>query len=138
LLFRVQILTKAILLVCLILSPFAFLDLAQAGWVAVSAKPATADGDHAHRAVRPAAPPARVVWLLMDELDLRLAFQERPAGLELPEFDRLRGQAFFAWNGKSYSRNTEEAIPSFLVQKIVRQGVPRGPNALELKFDPVE
>ena len=31
----------------------------------------------------------RFIWLLFDEMDQRLAFERRPAGLELPELDRL-------------------------------------------------
>src|SRR5258705_3084257 len=36
------------------------------------------------------SPASRVVWLLFDEFDQHLAFDERPAGLELSELDRLR------------------------------------------------
>lgn len=35
----------------------------------------------------------RVVWIIFDETDYRLAFARRPASLALPEFDRLRQEA---------------------------------------------
>ncbi len=38
----------------------------------------------------------RVVWIIFDEADYRLAFAQRPAGLRLPEFDRLRQEALCA------------------------------------------
>ena len=38
----------------------------------------------------------RVVWIIFDEMDYRLTFEQRPAGLQLPEFDRLRQQSLFA------------------------------------------
>ena len=36
----------------------------------------------------------RVVWLIFDELDERVAFAARPANLSLPEFDRLRAAGY--------------------------------------------
>jgi hypothetical protein len=38
----------------------------------------------------------RVVWVLLDDLDPRVAFEARPAGLALPELDRLRAHALYA------------------------------------------
>jgi hypothetical protein len=39
-------------------------------------------------AVRPGQP--RVVWMIFDELDYRLVFEERTTGVALPEFDRWK------------------------------------------------
>ena len=33
----------------------------------------------------------RVIWLVFDELDQRLVYDQRPASVHMPEFDRLRG-----------------------------------------------
>jgi len=38
----------------------------------------------------------RVVWVIFDETDYRLTFEKRPAALKMPNFDRLRGESFFA------------------------------------------
>src|SRR5262245_15945466 len=35
----------------------------------------------------------RVVWIVFEELDQRIAFEARPTGLELPELDRLRRES---------------------------------------------
>jgi len=35
----------------------------------------------------------RVVWIIFDETDYRLAFEKRPANVRLPEMDRLRGES---------------------------------------------
>lgn len=138
LLFHLVKIAQFIVLVCLIISPFAVLNLGQAGWFLLGGKSAIAKPAAPALPVPTARKPTRIVWLLMDELDLRLAFIDRPKGLELPEFDRLRGQSLFAGNTKSYSLNTEEAIPSFLVQKIVKRARPMGPAQLHLSFHDVE
>lgn len=43
----------------------------------------------------------RIVWIIFDETDYRLAFEQRPAGLQLPEFDRLQNESLSA--SKAYS-----------------------------------
>ncbi len=66
---------------------------------------------------RPAAgknPATRVVWLLFDEFDQHLAFDERPAGLELPELDRLRSESLIANRVLQTGNSTVVAIPSLL------------------------
>ena len=66
---------------------------------------------------RPAAvkrPASRVVWLLFDEFDQHLAFDERPAGLQLPELDRLRSESLVANRVLQTSNATVIAVPSLL------------------------
>ncbi|MEO8050969.1 MAG: sulfatase-like hydrolase/transferase [Acidobacteriota bacterium] len=59
-------------------------------------------------------PATRVVWLLFDEFDQHLAFDERPAGLELPELDRLRSESLIANRVLQTGNSTVVAIPSLL------------------------
>lgn len=75
----------------------------------------------------------RIVWLLFDELDSRLAFLDRPAGIALPSFDRLRSESVFAVNGASHGQSTITAIPSFLTGRIVSR-VQVEANELQLCF----
>ena len=66
---------------------------------------------------RPAAgknPASRVVWLLFDEFDQHLAFDERPAGLQLPELDRLRSESLIANRVLQTASATVIAVPSLL------------------------
>jgi hypothetical protein len=77
----------------------------------------------------------RIVWVVFDELDFRLAFPERPSGLELPEFDRLRQQALFATQAFSPSQATLQSIPALVTGRLVRSVAPETP-ALAL-FDGV-
>ena len=66
---------------------------------------------------RPAAgrnPGSRVVWLLFDEFDQHLAFDERPAGLALSELDRLRSESLVANRVLQTANATVIAVPSLL------------------------
>lgn len=130
---RLNQVTRSVGLICLIFSPFALANLLQAGWIAIE-EPSTGTASRTREMAFESGEKQRVVWLLMDELDLRLAFLERPPGLSLPELDRLRAQSLFARDAISYSRNTEEAIPSFLLQKVVKSARPVGPQDLHLTF----
>jgi len=56
----------------------------------------------------------RVVWLLFDEFDQRLAFDERPASLKLPELDQLRAESLVANRVLQQADFTIVAIPSLL------------------------
>ena len=66
---------------------------------------------------RPAAgknAPPRVVWLLFDEFDQHMAFDERPRGLDLPELDRLRTESMVANRVLQTADATVVAVPSLL------------------------
>ena len=71
-----------------------------------------ADGPLAPRAPQGTRP--RVVWIVFDELDYRLAFPDRPANLPLPNFDRMRAESFFAENATPPADNTLYSMNSLL------------------------
>ncbi len=75
-------------------------------------RPATFDPVHGHR------PAPRVIWLLFDELDQRLAFDDRQPGVELPELDRLRAESFVATHAVQTAGWTMLAVPSLLSGQI--------------------
>jgi len=71
-----------------------------------------------HKPMAPAtAPHRRIVWLLFDELSWDQTFDHRWPGLEMPNFDRLRGQSvtFSAMQPDGYF--TERIIPSLFLGK---------------------
>ncbi|MDD1777819.1 MAG: alkaline phosphatase family protein [Candidatus Helarchaeota archaeon] len=77
----------------------------------------------------------RVVWLMFDELDLRLAFLDPPEKMKFPELERFREQALFALNAKSIlGGSTAIAIPSYMMGKLVKSAIPIAPDTLKLKF----
>lgn len=59
----------------------------------------------------------RVVWLVFDEMDEKLAFSQRPAELDLPQFDRFRASAVNATRAVPPHLFTSVAIPSLLTGK---------------------
>ena len=62
--------------------------------------------------VRPGQP--RVVWIIFDETDYRLAFEQRPAGLKMPEFDWLRTESIFATNAYPPGDCTLYSMPALI------------------------
>jgi hypothetical protein len=60
----------------------------------------------------------RLVWVIFDELDERMAFDRRPAYLELPELDRLRGEAVSANHAVETATFTAIALPSLICGQI--------------------
>ncbi|HLW77604.1 MAG TPA: sulfatase-like hydrolase/transferase [Bryobacteraceae bacterium] len=79
----------------------------------------------------------RVIWIIFDEMDYRLAFVERPANLVLPEFDALRAQAVFATQAFSPSNDTLSSVPSLLAGRRL-MGEPTGPARLLAHFRDAE
>lgn len=74
----------------------------------------------------------QVLWLLFDELDYRLVFPERPAGLELPEFDRLSREALSATNAQRPGSDTVISLPALTTGERVVEATPTGPAELTL------
>lgn len=56
----------------------------------------------------------RVIWIIFDETDQRLAFEQRPAWLLMPEFDRLRSESVYATNAYSPGDGTVYSMPGLI------------------------
>jgi len=76
----------------------------------------------------------RVVWLVFEELDQRIAFEARPPGLELPELDRLRRESLYADAAHPPPGTTEVTIPALIIGRPVVAVMPMNPKDLELTF----
>lgn len=74
----------------------------------------------------------RVVWIIFDELDERIAFKERPASLSLPEFDRLRAESMVASAAYPPGAQTGQSVPALLNGSLVQDETPYGETALAL------
>jgi len=79
-----------------------------------------------------AAPAPRIVWLIFDELDQRVAFERRPAGLDLPELDRLRAESVVANRATQTSLFTTIAVPSLLCSRVFVDAQALGADDLDL------
>ncbi len=97
--------------------------------------PAARYADHALAAPLPPQPArVRVVWIIFDELSQEIAFDRRPEGLHLPEFDRLRAESFYASSAHAPAGSTELSMPSLILGQKVVAIFDRGPDRLELQM----
>ena len=112
--------------------PFAILTTIQALWLAPQAKDRVL---RAHEVPGQSRwqPRPRVVWIILDELDERVAFSQRPSGVELPALDRFRREAgFVAREAISPANATAFSLPSLLDGKVAtRPGVMPAPGVVE-------
>lgn len=111
---RVVTAARRVALMLTLLFPSLMIDF---GWQRLSAEPESA---YAPRASAPMLPVAengsghRVIWVLFDELDQKLAFDlKQPAG-PLPELERLRAEAFVANRVEQTAAYTTLAVPALL------------------------
>ena len=113
-----------------ILSPLAVLTLAR---IAV----AILHPQQVSEAVPPPMGPMRegqprVVWMIFDETDQRLAFEQRPRGVQMPEFDRFRCECLSATNAYPPGNNTKESMPGLITGLRISKADPKNASELEL------
>jgi hypothetical protein len=75
-------------------------------------------------------PRVRVVWIVFDELSEAMAFDRRPADVQLPELDRLRSESVHTLAAHAPAEQTMESLPALLTGRIVTRADPRGPGSL--------
>jgi hypothetical protein len=116
----------------LILSPFVAVTMGEACWRAIRYDPA-AFPDKATAPPLPTDPSGpRVVWLIFDEMDQRLIFEDRAASLQLPELDHLRSVSVYASRAYPPAESTLSSIPSLILGKRALARRPAGPGDLLL------
>ena len=115
-----------------VLAPLFVVNLANSLWIAhaLRGQPYAARKAPIMKARAPVG--ARVVLLLFDELDYRLAFAERPPGIRMPEFDRLRSGSVFARNTRAAQSETVLSVPSILSGREVKEARSATSNQLVL------
>ncbi len=135
---RPRLALSASLFLVLLSSPFVLVTFSQSAWTLAS--PAKGEkflhrGPAAKTAsTRAPSPRQRIVWILFDAFDYRLGFHERPRGLEMPELDRFRAQAFSASHAHPPTNATITAVPSLLSGVAVATATPTNPDELMLDF----
>ena len=81
------------------------------------------------------APSPRVVWVIFDELSEAIAFEHRPASLELPNLDRLRAESFYATGARPPFDQTIVSLPALILGTPVEEAGPQGPRNLLVRVD---
>ena len=120
-----------------ILSPLAFLTVGRVllvllGVTTIWQHEATSPQPAAFRPNAPEQP--RVVWIIFDEMDYRLAFAERPARVKLPEFDRLCGEAVHLTHAYAPGSCTMISLPALTTGRMVLRSKTDGPSTLRLRL----
>jgi len=126
--------THALGVLLLILSPFVAVTFYQDVALALRVREISF-ADQPPAAALPSKPGApRVVWLIFDELDQRLIFDQRPPSVRLPEFDRLRAQSLAAEHAFAPARMTEMAMPALISGRLISKAEPRGASELMVTY----
>jgi hypothetical protein len=123
---------RAAAIVVVVLSPLAAMLFATGMWRMLHLQPESGYAGAAPLAPQTGRP--RVVWLVFDELDERLAFVQRPAFLKLPELDRLRAESLFAANAFPPAHSTVRSVSSLLTGKAVFEAKPSGDAELMITY----
>ena len=121
-----------------ILAPWAALHAANCFWhIATDTAPASTSAATNKRGVaQPRDSRSRVIWIIFDELDYRLVFDEPPPGLSLANLNRLRKESFFATQTQEPGPHTLRAVPSLLMGRQVAASQKDHVNQdLLLRFD---
>lgn len=118
--------------VVFIAAPFAVLNLLRAGWIVATLDPsvALAAASPPIGAALPERDGPRVVVILMDALSRRHAIDARPAGLELPNLDRLRAESIDASQVTQFANKTIIAVPAMLSGLAVERSEPEDADEL--------
>ncbi len=122
--------------IALVLFPFVPITFFQVGWSLTKADSTVALRDKALAPPSPAGktPATRVVWLVFDEMDQRMAFSARPPTVHLPEIDRLRSQAIYASNAYPPADGTLLSMPALLSGQLVSSSKPLDADELMITF----
>lgn len=133
-------LVSAAVVVVLIFSPFAVITFGQAIWLGLRQSSwleqthGAAGGIAPHRA----KPASRVLWFIFDGMDYRLSFPDRPEGLALPEFDRLRRETLFATRAIPPAAYTGRSLPGLITGRRIVQASPTRADELRVLFEDSE
>jgi hypothetical protein len=76
----------------------------------------------------------RVVWIIFDETDYRIAFEQRPPGVSLPAFDQLRAESLFATDAYAPADGTICSMPSLILGRRLSLVDAKGSSDLNIMF----
>jgi hypothetical protein len=131
---RPQSASRLMRLILLYSCPVLAIVLAQAAYATLR-YPDSAYDDGALAAPVSSAPArVRVIWIIFDEMSQTIAFGNRPAGLALPNLDRLRKESLYATAATSPAMVTTVSLPSLIVGEKVAEAMPHGPGDLQVRF----
>lgn len=81
------------------------------------------------------SPHPKVVWIVFDELDQRIIFDDRPSHLSLHEIERLKTESLYATEAQIAAEKTISAIPALTTGKPIRSAKVIDSHELELSIE---
>jgi hypothetical protein len=121
--------------VLILLFPLVPFMLAEASWVLLRSPSPASPGVR-----RPAGPAGagrhgpRVVWMIFDKMDYRLAF-ESPTNSQLPEFNELARASLFAVKAYPPGGRTAVSVPALLAGRLVTGSEVTGESDLLVRYE---
>ncbi|HKQ37975.1 MAG TPA: sulfatase-like hydrolase/transferase [Verrucomicrobiae bacterium] len=119
---------KLVMVIYLILSPMVLFTTATIGWRLIHPLPVPQNAGPPATVAARTSP--RVVWLLLDELDQRIAFEAPPPSVPLPELTRFYNESFHATNAFPPGGSTLYSLPALTIGRQVRGARPFSANDL--------
>jgi hypothetical protein len=125
---------RAIGVVLTVLLPSVFLTFGKIGYYLLKTRPEAPPQLAAlFHTPTPSVEP-RVVWIIYDELDQRLAFSNRPKDCPLPELDRVRGESLQATNAFPPEGSTATSLPALITGRYVIDAKPASRSELDITY----
>jgi hypothetical protein len=122
----------------LILSPYVLITFSQLAFLASRVEGEALLGANSHAGISdvPSGQArTKVVWIIFDELDQRVLFEDRPAHYTFPSFDQLRQQSLVASKVVQPGAGTITAIPALLGAQRVVDATPQSSDVLLVKHE---
>jgi len=119
-------------IILLVLAPLLPITFIQAFLVASKYQASDEMGPAIHARLNNNSP--RILWIVFDEFDFRVAFAERPKTVLLPELDRLAAESLFANNAYPPAGETLLSMPALITGKLISEAHREGPDKLMIKF----
>ena len=118
--------------VLLIIVPFMVIVLGRLGW-AMAQRP-NGEARTIERHMGPhLALGNRVIWIIFDELDYRIGFQDRPESVKMPNFDQLAAASHRFTNASAPAFATMLSLPSLVDGVVYTNAYPAGLTSVLLR-----
>ncbi len=126
---------KTTMIFILVLAPFALIILGQSVQGVLNKDNEIQLPIISRKIMNPNYNTPRVLWLIFDEMDQRIAFIDRPKNIELLEFDRLKRESLFAENAYPPGRSTTRSIPALINGKLISRTERFSSDILKVTFE---
>jgi Sulfatase len=105
-----------------VLSPFVAVTFGQAVWK-ITQYDTREYANLPPEPMLPVAKPQRAVWIVCDEWDYRLTFDDRDRSISLPAIDKLRSETMFADHAMPPGLETPVSLPAYLSGSLLKRDV---------------